>query len=78
MKENYYIACDDGEHWVIDSRKATREEAEVVFNELITNGRFHEHGGDGWEEVEMGFWDEDDENSEIEPLLHHSFTDETN
>lgn len=75
MKENCYIAVDQREHWEIDSRKATCEESEVVFNELIAKGRFHEHGGDGWEEVEMGYWDEEDENSEIEPLLNHSFVE---
>ena len=68
MKENYYIAVDDGEHFNIFERRAIVEEATVVFNETVAAGPEGR-----WEEVEMGYWDEDDEDCEMEPLLYHSF-----
>lgn len=65
---NYYIAVDDGDHLDIFERKATVEEATIVFNETVAEGSEGK-----WLEVEMGYWDQDEGDGEMEPLLQHSF-----
>ena len=64
----YYVATEDGEHMDMFETNLSIFEALCSYHQAINEG------DEGYIlELELGTWDSDDEDCEIEPILFHEF-----
>ena len=64
----YYVATEDGEHMDVFDNNLSIFEALCSYHQAINEG------DEGYIlEIELGTWDMDDEDCEMEPILFHEF-----
>ena len=64
----YYVATEDGEHMDVFDNNLSIFEALCSYHKAINEG------DEGYIlEIELGTWDMDDEDCEMEPILFHEF-----
>ena len=64
----FYVATDDGDHMNMCDTNLSIFEALCSYHIILNDGP-----DEGELELELGTWDSDDEDSEMETILYHEF-----
>ena len=68
MTNAFYVATEDGEHLEMFETNLS------IFEALCSYYKAIDDGDEGYiEMIELGSWDSDDEDGEVEPILNHWF-----